>query len=381
MKSNALTYLVILAASSFLAISLILLGESFPVGVVVCAIVYAAMVLDCLLPPRQWYLILVLISSALLIFHYLQIQSPTIVLIFFLWTTTALCLKYKELQTFAINSSDKEKINFVFQNKESIKESPVEETENNKDIKESRFPQNVVLDQIPKVIFQTDCQGQILYANQFGREMFSFDDRQNFGSLIKSQQEREIFLKTLEQYSNNKPSILKFNLKKKNGIGIIAQVQVKKLQVQRLSGENHSSTFMLLVEDKTEHHLLLTVIEQERKKFFQIAENLPLALWVTSHDQTYVNYVNNGYTQIWGKKKKTLLQDSQSWLEQVHQSDRLRVKKSLMESRSKQTFWKEEYHLNLPGNREIKILHRCFFVSANSSTLPNIVNIAEEISL
>lgn len=367
MKSNALTYLVILTASSFLAISLILLGESFPVGVVVCAIVYAAMVLDCLLPPRQWYLILALISSALLIFHYLQIQSPTIVLIFFLWTTTALCLKYKELQTLVTNRSDKEKINFVLKNKESIKESLTEE---------SCLSQNIVVDQIPKVIFQTDYQGQIIYANQLGREMFSFGDKQNFGSLIKSQQEREVFLKTLEQYSSNsKPSILKFNLKKKNGIGIIAQVQT-----QKLSGENQSSTFMLLVEDRTEHHLLLTIIEQEREKFFQIAENFPMALWVTSHDQTYVNYVNNKYTQVWGKKKKTLLQDSQSWLEQVHQNDRLRIQKSLVEFPTKQNFWKEEYHLNAPGNREIKILHRCFFVSANSSTLPNIVNIAEEIS-
>jgi two-component system cell cycle sensor histidine kinase/response regulator CckA len=68
---------------------------------------------------------------------------------------------------------------------------------------------------------------------------------------------------------------------------------------------------------------------QANERFHQIADQLPLVIWLSNADLSQLLFINRAYQEIWGRTVESLYARSTSFLDGVHADDRGRLKEAL----------------------------------------------------
>jgi PAS domain S-box-containing protein len=124
-------------------------------------------------------------------------------------------------------------------------------------------------------------------------------------------------------------------------------------------------------------------VEAERKEdeeyFRLLALHLRDVLWVADAPQTKVNYISPAYETVWGRTRKTLLDNPQSFLDAVDPKDRERVV-SAVAKRHQTGRYKEEYRIRRPDGSVRWIWDRGYPVRDEQGLVKNFVGISEDIT-
>lgn len=76
------------------------------------------------------------------------------------------------------------------------------------------------------------------------------------------------------------------------------------------------------------HEFAVSRLNDSRRMFELVADNIDQVLWLTSADGDRLLYVSRSYESIWGRSREALYADRDSWVDTVYPEDRKRVTKS-----------------------------------------------------
>lgn len=82
---------------------------------------------------------------------------------------------------------------------------------------------------------------------------------------------------------------------------------------------------LVLARDITKEKQAQEALQASEEKFRQIAENVHEVFWIGDVKLNKIIYINPVYEKIWGRSCKSLYENSQSFLDAIHQEDRFRV--------------------------------------------------------
>jgi two-component system cell cycle sensor histidine kinase/response regulator CckA len=123
--------------------------------------------------------------------------------------------------------------------------------------------------------------------------------------------------------------------------------------------------------------------EAERKEdegyFRLLARHLREVLWVADATQTKMSYVSPAYETVWGRTRKTLFDNPQSFLDAVEPEDRERVV-SAVANRRQTGRYEEEYCIRRPDGSVRWIWDRGYPVRDEQGLIKNFVGISEDIT-
>ena len=103
------------------------------------------------------------------------------------------------------------------------------------------------------------------------------------------------------------------------------------------------------------HPLVEDVRHEILDRFRQIAENASEVFWLRSAENDRMLYINPAYEQVWGRSCQSLYEDPQSFLDAVHDADKLAVYAAFAEY-NKSGIFDMEYRIVRPDG-EIRWVH------------------------
>lgn len=120
-------------------------------------------------------------------------------------------------------------------------------------------------------------------------------------------------------------------------------------------------------------------LQESQARFQEMADHIHDVFWMTNVEKTRMEYVSPGYEKIWGRSRRSLYADPQSWLEAIHPDDRDAVRTAAL---TKQTTgeYDEEYRILRPDGMVRWIQDRAFPVQNETGEVFRITGIAEDIT-
>ena len=113
--------------------------------------------------------------------------------------------------------------------------------------------------------------------------------------------------------------------------------------------------------------------------FRQVTENITEVFWVTDPAKSRVNYVSRGFERVWGQPRQTIYAAPSTWLEAVHDEDRLRVTEATF-TRQIRGDYDEVYRVRRPDGSLCWVHDRAFPVRNEKAEVYRIVGITEDVT-
>ncbi|MEI1279828.1 response regulator [Leptospira venezuelensis] len=121
-------------------------------------------------------------------------------------------------------------------------------------------------------------------------------------------------------------------------------------------------------------------LNREGEKLFrELTDAIHEVFWMTSLSKNEIVYISQGYEQIWGRTRQSLLENPISWIESIHPDDRDRVMDS---ARTRQVAgeYREEYRIVRPDGEIRWIRDKAFPVKNEKGDTIRVAGIAEDIT-
>jgi two-component system, cell cycle sensor histidine kinase and response regulator CckA len=119
--------------------------------------------------------------------------------------------------------------------------------------------------------------------------------------------------------------------------------------------------------------------EGEEEQFRLLALHLREVLWVADAGQTKIDYASPAYEVVWGRPRRTLVDDPRSFLDAVDPKDRERVA-SALGRRQRTGHYEEEYRIRRPDGSVRWIWDRGYPVPDAKGSNQHFVGISEDIT-
>jgi len=133
------------------------------------------------------------------------------------------------------------------------------------------------------------------------------------------------------------------------------------------------------VQDITEHKRAEEALQENERKFRQMADNIEEVFLIQTADLEKVIYVSPAYEKIWGRSCESLYEDGCSWFESVHPEDRDKVNAEI--ARQMETgFFSTEYRILRPDGEIRWIWARTFPVHNEAGQVYRTAGIAVDIT-
>jgi PAS domain S-box-containing protein len=107
--------------------------------------------------------------------------------------------------------------------------------------------------------------------------------------------------------------------------------------------------------DITERKIAENNLLESEERFRQIADNIPLVLWMISVDTKTMHFISNSYQRVWQKSCQSLYDNPLSWIESIHSEDKERVSKCF-EKIAHTGYFDEEYRI-INTDNEVRWIH------------------------
>ncbi|MEH2240980.1 PAS domain S-box protein [Nostoc sp.] len=134
-----------------------------------------------------------------------------------------------------------------------------------------------------------------------------------------------------------------------------------------------------IAEDITERKLSEESLRQSEEKFRTFAENSHAVIWITSPDSFRILYVSPAYEKIWGRSCQSLLEQPESWIDNVYPADRDRFTNAAKQQLSSESA-SVEYRILRPDGSVRWIWDRSFPVYNSQGKVNYYGGIAEDIT-
>ncbi len=146
-------------------------------------------------------------------------------------------------------------------------------------------------------------------------------------------------------------------------------------EVLELEGER----FVLAAfNDITGRRAAEEALRDASERLEQLAESIQEVFWLTDPDKTEILYISPAYEAIWGRSRGSLRRDPASWLDDVLELDRDRVRAALGTQTSGQ--YDVEYRIRRPDGDVRWIRDRAFPVFGADGQITRIAGVAEDIT-
>ena len=136
----------------------------------------------------------------------------------------------------------------------------------------------------------------------------------------------------------------------------------------------------IVVYKAVEHHALTRELREREERFRQLAENIHDVFWMVAADTGQGIYVSPAYEEIWGRPRKALRDDPESWIDAVHPEDRAVVQQARADMRSSFSATTLEYRVIRPDGSMRWVQERTFPVSGSDGKVYRIAGVAKDIS-
>lgn len=113
--------------------------------------------------------------------------------------------------------------------------------------------------------------------------------------------------------------------------------------------------------------------------FKELTDAIHEVFWMTSLSKNEIVYISQGYEQIWGRSRQSLLENPISWMECIHPDDRDRV---MNNARTRQVTgeYREEYRIVRPDGEIRWIRDKAFPVKNEKGDTIRVAGVAEDIT-
>lgn len=119
-------------------------------------------------------------------------------------------------------------------------------------------------------------------------------------------------------------------------------------------------------------------LREAEERFRQFAENVDQVFWIRSVDPLRSVYVSPAYERIWGRSRRSLREESGSFLDAIHPDDRERVRTAVHGENA--SAFDEEYRVVRPDGSVRWVRDRAFPVRNATGEVYRIAGIAEDIT-
>ncbi|MCC7413581.1 MAG: PAS domain-containing protein [Gammaproteobacteria bacterium] len=106
------------------------------------------------------------------------------------------------------------------------------------------------------------------------------------------------------------------------------QAEAELVDLNSALGERIAERTAQLEAEVQAHEFAVSKLNDSRRMFELVADNIEQVLWLTSADGDRLLYVSRGYERLWGRTREALYTDRDSWVDTVYPEDRKRVTKS-----------------------------------------------------
>ena len=123
-----------------------------------------------------------------------------------------------------------------------------------------------------------------------------------------------------------------------------------------------------------------TSLRESEERFRQLAEHIQEVFWMTTPEGGSVIYVSPTYEEIWGRRRQSLYEHPEEWLQAVHEEDRERVAAAFRQENLAAGGFDEEYRIIRPDGSVRWIRDRGFPVRSEQGDVYRIAGIAQDIT-
>ena len=80
-----------------------------------------------------------------------------------------------------------------------------------------------------------------------------------------------------------------------------------------------------IARDITKNQRAEEALRRSEERFKLIEENIDEVFWISDPDISEITYISPAYERVWGRTRKSLLENPKSFIEGIHPDDRERV--------------------------------------------------------
>lgn len=242
---------------------------------------------------------------------------------------------------------------------------------------EARF--RIMADGCPSVVWVTDADGNLRFANRAFREFCGA----TYEQIEDTKWQQFVHPDDLEGYWSA------FSRSVKNQASFKAEVRAQRedgawrwmaaIAEPRFSTGNEYLGHVGVATDVTDRHEAEQALRSSEEKFRQLAENIREVFWVMNAARTEVLYVSPAYEQIWGRRCEDLRRNPASWLEAI-ETDGAPNPPSAFARAPGCAEVESEYRIHTAYGQIKWIRERAFLVRDGTGEVVRVVGIAEDIS-
>jgi PAS domain S-box-containing protein len=134
-----------------------------------------------------------------------------------------------------------------------------------------------------------------------------------------------------------------------------------------------------IARDITKNKRAEEALRRSEERFKLIEENIDEVFWIADPDISEITYISSAYERIWGRTRKSLLENPQSFIEGIYPDDRERVLSDLPLQREGKPFDHEYRVIHTDGSTRW-IWDRGFPIRDDAGRLTHYAGVAQDIT-
>ena len=246
-------------------------------------------------------------------------------------------------------------------------------------VRESEERFRLMADGCPSILWVTDAEGEVRFANCATREFFGAKQEELEGSNWKQVGHPEGARHYIEEFQS---SVQKQCIFKAEGRFRRADGEWRMLgsfAKPRFSASGEFLGHIGLSGDITDRLTAEQDLKDSEEKFRQLAENIREVFWMMNAAGTEILYVGPAYEQIWGRTCASLCENPMDWMEAIHPDDRELAHAAFIRQMQGEHI-ESEYRIRTPDGVLKWVLDRASPVRDQDGQITRVVGIAEDIT-
>src|SRR6056297_1161245 len=198
-----------------------------------------------------------------------------------------------------------------------------QDKENQQKIKESEEKFKDLATLLPEVVYETDIQGNLTFANLKAYEIFGYTP-EDFKTGLHALQ--MIAPEDLSRARENIKKIFENKIQNSKGIEYTAITKQGKrfpvlVYTNAIYQNNKTKGLRGIIVDNTNQKNLIEKLKRSEKNFHELADNINDAFWLRTLDQKVI-YVNPACETIIGKNSKNIFENFKEYEQWIHPEDK-----------------------------------------------------------